>query len=57
MTRLQKAARAILACWDRIEEAKSVSLRIEDRLAILRPLHDEMKSAIEEMRDALTEER
>ncbi len=51
---LEAAGRAVLAAWDRIEEAKAGAEGLEARLAAIRPHQAAMVAAIDDLRDVLT---
>lgn len=50
------AARSLIAIWDRIEELKSDFQSTEQRVAIIKPYHEEFRKRIETLRDSLEEE-
>lgn len=51
---LAQEARAVLAAWDRIEEAKAGIESLEARLAAIQPHKDAFQAAMDRMRDLVT---
>ncbi len=50
---LRKSARAVVAAWDRIEEAKAGLPTLEARLAAIEPHRQAMATAIEQLREVV----
>lgn len=49
-------ARAVLAAWDRIEEAKGILPTLEGRLLAIKPHQDAFTKALSDLRTALDPE-